>query len=444
MLFSLPPLEPRSYSTAVLSGGDRPLDRAAARDTPDDERLTALHLLRDGHEAFAARMLLVRSAERTLDLQYYIWNGDLTGTLLLDELRAAAARGVRVRLLLDDNGIGGLDQALADVNALPNVEVRLYNPFVIRWWKPLNYLFAFLRLNRRMHNKSLIADGAAAIVGGRNIGDEYFGAGDGSLLADLDVIAVGPVVPAVAQQFDDYWNGPSAYPAEKILKKKPSSGAAYLRKARERVEKSSESADYADALRNSAVVQRLVSGDLDLIEAPVQLVMDSTDKTLARSADGDLLINRLSAILDDPSTELSLVSGYFVPGDDGVAAFSGYAEAGVSVSVLTNSYATTDVGVVQAGYAPARKPLLRAGVRLFEMKPRAQPLNRRKARKIGAAVRDPADRPAGPARARARILRPARPCCTPRPSGSTDGALSSARSTSIFVHAISTRNSASS
>jgi len=145
------------------------------------------------HDAFAARALLARLAERTLDVQYYIWHGDTTGTLLLEELRAAAERGVRVRLLLDDNGTGGLDSELAALDSHPNIEVRLFNPFVVRKPKVVGYLVDFMRANRRMHNKSFTVDSQATIIGGRNVGDEYFGATAGVLFADLDVLAIGTV-----------------------------------------------------------------------------------------------------------------------------------------------------------------------------------------------------------------------------------------------------------
>ena len=143
-------------------------------------------------EAFAARVLLVRAAQRSIDAQYYIWHGDTTGCLLLEELWNAAQRGVQVRLLLDDNGIAGMDPTLAALNSHPNIQVRLFNSFPNRRYKTLGYLTEFRRLNRRMHNKSFTADSEATIVGGRNVGDEYFGAGQAMEFADLDVLAIGP------------------------------------------------------------------------------------------------------------------------------------------------------------------------------------------------------------------------------------------------------------
>ena len=203
---SLPPLESRGASQALAPdvARDTALGRAIAPLAAQHPGKSGIHPLSDAHDAFAARMMLVRAAQRSLDVQYYIWHDDMTGTMLLEALHAAADRGVRVRLLLDDNGTAGLDTVLAALDAHSNIEVRLYNPFVVRWPKPIGYLTDFRRLNRRMHNKSLTADNQATIVGGRNIGDEYFGATNGVLFSDLDVLAVGAVVPDVSADFDRY------------------------------------------------------------------------------------------------------------------------------------------------------------------------------------------------------------------------------------------------
>src|SRR5512143_1317561 len=181
---------------------DTRLGRAIAPLVAAHPGTTGVFPLEDARDAFAARMLLARSAQRSLDVQYYIWRGDLTGVLLFEALRAAAERGVRVRLLLDDNNTAGLDARLAALDAHPNIEVRLFNPLVIRAPRWIGYLTDFSRLNRRMHNKSFTADNQVTIIGGRNIGDEYFGATDGIVFVDLDVMAVGPVVKEVSDDFD--------------------------------------------------------------------------------------------------------------------------------------------------------------------------------------------------------------------------------------------------
>src|SRR5690606_940943 len=217
LLNPLPPLEPRPASYRLTDTGDTPLGRGVSQLRTGHGGLSGVHMLLDGQEAFAARALLARAATRSLDVQYYIWRKDLSGTLLLEELLDAAERGVRVRMLLDDNGIAGMDEALAALDRHPNIEVRLFNPFVVRSPKIVGYLTDFTRLNRRMHNKSFVADGQAAIIGGRNIGDEYFAAADGLVFADLDVLAIGPVVAEVSEDFDRYWTSLSAYPASRIL-----------------------------------------------------------------------------------------------------------------------------------------------------------------------------------------------------------------------------------
>jgi len=168
---SLPPLGPRTTTVALLDTDATRLGQAIAPLAAAHPERSGIYALPDGPDAFAARVLLARGAERSLDVQYYIWRDDLTGTLLLDALRSAAARGVRVRLLLDDNNTAGLDPVLAALDREPNIEVRLFNPFGARRWRSLGYLTDFSRLNRRMHNKSFTADNQATIVGGRNIGD---------------------------------------------------------------------------------------------------------------------------------------------------------------------------------------------------------------------------------------------------------------------------------
>ncbi|MFA7669284.1 MAG: phospholipase D-like domain-containing protein, partial [Burkholderiaceae bacterium] len=214
-------------------------------------------------DAFAARMSLIMAAERTLDVQYYIWRDDITGNLLLKALLDAAARGVRVRLLLDDNGVSGLDEKLALLNAEPNIEVRLFNPFPVRWFKPLGFLTEFRRLNRRMHNKSFTADGQVTVVGGRNIGDEYFGATQGVAFADLDVMAVGAVVDQVSQDFDRYWNSKPAYPLQDLVALPGADQSRQLKDAAQQIALSPHAHAYARAVVESHFIENLSAGQLN-------------------------------------------------------------------------------------------------------------------------------------------------------------------------------------
>jgi len=329
---------------------------------------SGIHTLLDSRDAFAARVSLARAAERTLDIQYYIWRNDITGTLLLEALHAAADRGVRVRLLLDDNGISGLDNALAALALHPLIEVRLFNPFVIRTPKWLGFITDFSRANRRMHNKSFTADNQASIIGGRNIGDEYFGATDGVLFADLDVLAVGPVVQDVSADFDRYWASSSAFPVESIVPPVDEEALDRLSARASLIERDESASEYVRAIVKSGFVRSLLEGQLDLEWADTRMVSDDPAKGLGMAEPEGLLSHQLFEVLGSPASRVALVSPYFVPTKAGVEAFAALAEQGVEVSILTNSLDATDVTAVHAGYAKRRKALLEAGIRLYEMR----------------------------------------------------------------------------
>ena len=367
-LAPLPSLENRTRSTAFDDTGGTPLGRAVAPAAGAHPNLSGVHLLADAREAFAARASLAKSAARSIDAQYYIWHDDLTGTLLFNELRAAAKRGVRIRLLLDDNSTAGLDPVIAALDADPNIEVRLFNPFTIRRPRLLGYLTDFSRLNRRMHNKSFTVDNQATIVGGRNIGNEYFGAGGGSLFVDLDALAVGPVVRDVSRQFDAYWASGSSYPADRIV---PSISGAELRSVEASLTSAASNPDsrtFLAATRDLPPMEDMVEQQGAFEWAPVRMISDDPAKGLGRASPDDLLFSKLTASMGEPERSLDLVSGYFVPAEAGTRGLSEMAARGVGVTVLTNALEATDVPIVYAGYAKRRKPLLRAGVRLFELR----------------------------------------------------------------------------
>jgi putative cardiolipin synthase len=325
-------------------------------------------MLSDAHDAFAARVMLAKAAERTLDIRYYIWRHDISGTLLMDALREAADRGVRVRLLLDDYRTSALDEMLAALNAHRNIEVRLFNPFVIRRLRVLGYVTDFHRLNRRMHNKSFTADNQATIVGGRNVGDEYFGATEGVAFVDLDVMAVGPIVQEVSADFDRYWASDSAYPVDRLI---PIAGTALLaHRALPSIhaERDAASKSFTCEIRGSSFVRDLTEERLPLEWAPTRMVSDDPLKGLGRAAPESLLPSRLRTIIGEPVRQLDLVSAYFVPTAAGVRSLVTMREGGVAVRVLTNSLQATDVPLVHAAYAKRRKRLLEAGVLLYELR----------------------------------------------------------------------------
>ena len=365
---ALPSLADRTVSMRLQDTGGSTLGRSITPLAQAHAGLSGVVPLLSGRDAFAARVRLADAAERSLDIQYYIWHADISGTLLLDALRRAADRGVRVRLLLDDNNTRGFDEALAALDARPNVEVRLFNPFMIRRWRSLEYLFDFPRLNRRMHNKAFTADNQATVIGGRNIGDEYFGAGHDVLFVDLDVLAVGQVVDDVSQDFDRYWASGSSYPARGLLPAASAASIATGAAAAAAVQQEPAAFAYAQAIEESPFMRSLLAHSLTFEWAEVHLVSDDPEKGLGLASSDELLWSRLKRVMKRPTLDIELVSPYFVPGAEGVEFFASLARSGVQVAVLTNSLEATDVVAVHAGYAKRREPLLAAGVKLFEMK----------------------------------------------------------------------------
>ncbi|HEX7061694.1 MAG TPA: phospholipase D family protein [Woeseiaceae bacterium] len=324
---------------------------------------SGVYPLTGGQDAFAVRLRLAQAAERSIDAQYYIWRDDLTGKLLYRALFDAAERGVRVRLLLDDNRTAGLDPLLAALDAHPNVEVRLFNPFVLRRVRLLGYLTDFMRLNRRMHSKSFTVDNQVTIIGGRNVGDEYFDAAPAGALtfSDLDVLAVGPVVAEVSTQFDQYWASRSAHPAGPLL-------PAPRHGLRELLAPSPAAAARLGAVQNAGPVDELLAGSLALEWAPVEMLSDDPAKGLGLAPPETHFPRLLTDALGPVGAELDLVSPYFVPTRTAVETLTSMAGGGVKVRILVNSLEATDVKAVHSGYVKWRTELLAAGIALFEMR----------------------------------------------------------------------------
>ncbi|WP_173930964.1 phospholipase D family protein [Chelativorans sp. Marseille-P2723] len=366
-IFMPPPLEGRTASRAVSPSPATTLGKFAVKPRPNGD--SGVLPLIDGPDSFAARIALIRTAELALDVQYYIWQRDATGLILLDELRKAAARGVRVRLLLDDNGITGLDEDLAALDALPNVEVRLFNPFILRKFKLFGYAFDFLRLNRRMHNKALTADGAVSILGGRNIGDVYFGFGDGVQFIDTDVIVAGKAAADVGTDFDRYWHSGSSHPVARIIGSPQANSLERLISDARRAAESAEGRLYFERLRSSELVGDLIAGRPDFEWTEVTLVSDDPAKGLGKAENRDLLFPQLMSLLSMPTRSVDLVSAYFIPGRTFSRALRQLADGGVRVRILTNSQAATDVIVVHSAYVKYRPELLQSGIKLYELKP---------------------------------------------------------------------------
>ena len=374
---SAPRLDGVVPTHAVPPATDARLDRAVLEQPGGDPSTSTIRLVEQNAVAFAYRAATAAAAERTLDVQYYIWHEDLTGRLLAGELMRAAERGVRVRMLIDDLDARGKHEDLAVADLHPNVEVRLFNPFYDRsgfLGLASEWILRASRLNRRMHNKAWIADNRIAIIGGRNVGDEYFGASPHSNFADLDVALTGPIVADVSRQFDEFWNSRNAVPVSRFdfREPKPAELEQFIAEARNYREAVADT-PYVRALRDVQTrAQLLAAAPAPLRVDDIRLLVDDPGKVGGEEgAGGSRVLEGLDSAIDAAEREVLIVSPYFVPGEDGADRLVGHAAAGLRVAVLTNSLAATDVAAVHTGYARVRRALARGGVELYEMKRRA-------------------------------------------------------------------------
>lgn len=366
---SLPEGVQRPDSFAYMDTGDTAFGVVSNRETLKHPGQSGFKLLHNGLDAFVARAMLAQHAEKSLDVQYYLYNEDLTASLLTDQLLKAADRGVRVRLLVDDIDLKGRDFGVAALDSHHNIEVRVFNPFgrnVSRWSQFITRLGI---VTRRMHNKSFTADNQITIVGGRNIGDEYFDAHPDLAFSDLDVFAIGPVVQEVSGSFDEYWNSSVVYPASSLIRQPPDAEA--VKKLRQefnlRIAGYSDS-EYMRALQQSELSRQIRQGGIQFEWGEARVLFDHPEKVLnGRDRKELLLATQISPWLERAKQELIIFSPYFVPGKWGTRALVSLAESGVRVRILTNSLASTDVAIVHGGYAKYRKALLRAGIELYEL-----------------------------------------------------------------------------
>lgn len=348
-----------------------PLDKLVAPLTAQHEGETGLILLPGNLDAFAVRALAARQAGRSLDLQYYLWQGDLTGRLLAAEIIAAADRGVRVRLLLDDINTHRYDRSYLALNAHPNIFVRLFNPSLTRGGtlrRGLEMMLRAVRFTRRMHNKAWITDGRIAVIGGRNIGDAYFDAGQNANFRDLDLLALGPAVRQAEAVFDKYWNSRAVIPIG-ALGRQRKRGLRKLRRRLAALTADEASRPYLKRVEEQATIRDLLSGKGRIHwTATARIVADPPGKVKG-TGQKNWLMPVIRPLLMSATADLEIISPYFIPGGAGTAQLIDLAKKGVRVSVLTNSLAATDVIAVHGAYARCRRPLLEGGVGLFELKP---------------------------------------------------------------------------
>jgi putative cardiolipin synthase len=367
---------PRTESMTLANTEQTRLGMGIAALSPDDAGgMSGFYPLIDGIEALSTRLLLAERAEVSIDTQYYLVKTDNASMAFIYSLLRAADRGVRVRLLIDDVFTKGYDAGMAALDAHPNFEVRVFNPFQRgvggRAWSGITN---FARVNRRMHTKSFTVDNQVTIVGGRNIADEYFGARADARFGDLDVVGIGHVADDVSRMFDSFWNHETALPVP-AFSKMPDDPAAELESLRERLRVAYEAARasrYAEAVR-ATVLGFMERGGDSFEWTPYELVYDSPDKGI-RSKDGPAvsIVEPLIEALQSAQEEVIVVSPYFVPLKTGIRFFSELEARGVEVTIVTNSLAANNQVTVHGGYAPSRKPLLRSGVRIYEVRPDAE------------------------------------------------------------------------
>jgi len=354
---------PRPDSFALPLTESTPLGDTVAAQAAEHPGQSGFRLLPRGNQALTARHALALAARRTLDLQYYIITADETSRTVLRLSTQAAERGVRVRLLIDDIHSDGRDELAAAFARHPNIEVRVFNPFRVRgtmgFWRTAEFLVDNDRLNRRMHNKAMIADNAAAIVGGRNLGEEYFGTSAATAFVDMDVLAIGPVAQQTSAAFDTYWNSPYAIPVEHFLHTLPDALPPV-------------GTNVMPLPGAGTLASHLLAGTVPFTWAPAEVLYDLPEKAggeASAAREGVRIGPRIRQMLLGAQKQLTLVSAYFVPRDLGVKQFKDMVDRGVRVRIVTNSLAANDVIPAHGGYAHYRPGLARAGVELYELRP---------------------------------------------------------------------------
>ncbi|MBA3448036.1 MAG: phospholipase D family protein [Pseudaminobacter sp.] len=373
-LYTLGRLAPRAIGkpsrSLPVEAEATPIDRMVAPVTRAHPGESGVILLSNNLDAFAARALTVQEAGRSLDLMCYMWHDDLTGRLLTQDVLKAADRGVRVRVLLDDINAQGFDATTLAVDSHPNIEIRLFNPSQNREGaivRAFEMMLNAINLNRRMHNKAWIADGRIAIIGGRNVGDEYFDAAELSNFRDLDLLMIGDSVRQTEILFDAYWNSKAVMPIGSLYSSRLPDFAITAEKLRGSMV-SEKAKPYLQRVASTGNLGDLVSGKWHIHwMSDVRVVSDPPEKVFGHKK-GNWLLTELGPMMASAKNSLEIISPYFIPGAIGSAALAAFVKAGVDVSVLTNSLAATDVASVHGGYANYRRRLLQDGVKLFELK----------------------------------------------------------------------------
>jgi cardiolipin synthase C len=376
---SLPPGSdfPKIASSALAHPEETRLGRQFDNTGSEHDGNSGFRIIPVGADGFLIRMQMINAAERTIDLQYFIFHGDDTGRLLTGAVLHAADRGVRVRILVDDGETNPGDEQITALEAHPSVELRIFNPFAYRGHSNLRrgveFAFHASRLDYRMHNKLLVVDNSISLLGGRNIGDQYFQIDPESQFADDDVFAAGPIAKQLSATFDEYWNSALSIPAEALAGGK--SSRATLREHREdlkeeRRQSSADGVDYVKRIASGQPFDQIVSGRLPLVWAHAQLVCDSPDKKKVENGSmlGRLMQRAVADAAVGVKSELLMVTPYLIPGKEGMQLFKDLRQRNVRVRILTNSLESSTGLLPQSGYMPYRVPMLETGVELYEIR----------------------------------------------------------------------------
>lgn len=370
---------PKTASVTLAHPEETRLGQQFASAVHQHSGLSAFRVISVGVDGFRMRMQMIDAAQRTLDLQYFIFRGDETGRMLTDSLGRAAERGVRIRVLVDDGDTVAGDEQILRLLDHPSVEVRVFNPGSYRghvhFLRDLDFVFHARRLDYRMHNKLLVADNAAALIGGRNVGNQYFQIDPESQFADDDVFTVGPIVGELSGTFDEFWNSDMAIPAKALGRKSSPSTDVVSRTEHERASGPSQTRppkaapiDYASLLKTDQPFAAIVSGKLPLVWARARVVYDSPDKkqVISGRLPGHLMAIAVLDSVREVQSEFQLVTPYFIPAPDELQVLKDLRQRQARVRVLTNSLESAPESSAQAGYDHYRVRLLAEGVELYE------------------------------------------------------------------------------
>lgn len=365
---------PRTPSYTMTDTAGTTLGRAYGRAEKAHAGESGFHILPSGPEALMTRIALVQAAQKSIDMQYYSTEEDTTGKLFLEAILRAAARGVRVRMLLDDWNLDDFEKGAVALDANPHIAIRVFNPYSTRsqsWLERIGNVFSYLGpFTHRMHNKALIVDNEVAIMGGRNLGDEYFDAGKEMNFRDVDVFAAGPVTRRISANFDRYWNSDEAFPLAMLnLPPADADSTATMHQAmREHWQEIGRSA-VGKRLNRLPLPLKAKNGGIPLVWAKAELAADNPVKVEQAGDDTTSMpAERIRQLADAAQHEFIIFTPYFVPLDEGVEWLTDMVRRGVRVRIVTNSLASTDVVPAQAGYGHYREALVKGGVELYELK----------------------------------------------------------------------------